>query len=109
MLPVLTEILENKDWVEGETKQDCERKAFKRLAPKLCKVFGKGKVILLGDGLYACGPVIKICRGYNWNFMLVLKEDGLKEVWKEDTGLMRLEPENSLRIDYEYTGILRNL
>lgn len=100
VLPVLTEILENKDWVEGETKQDCERKAFKRLAPKLRKIFGKGKVTLLGDGLYACGPVIKICRKYNWDFMLVLKEDGLKDVWKEATGLMRLEPENSLRIDW---------
>jgi hypothetical protein len=100
VLPVLTEILENKDWVKGETKQDCERKAFKRLVPKLYKIFGKNKVILLGDGLYACGPVIKICREYNWDFMLVLKEDGLKDVWKEATGLMRLEPENSLMVNW---------
>ena len=100
VLPVLTEILENKDWVKGETKQDCERKAFKRLAPKLYKIFGKNNVTLLGDGLYACGPVIKICREYNWDFMLVLKEDGLKDVWKEATGLMRLEPENSLIVHW---------
>lgn len=100
VLPVLTEILENKDWIEGETKQDCERKAFKRLAPKLRKIFGKGNVILLGDGLYACGPVIKICRDYNWDFMLVLKEDGHKDFWKEATGLMRLEPQNILCVNW---------
>ncbi|MBC8035387.1 MAG: transposase family protein [Chitinophagaceae bacterium] len=100
VLPVLTEILDNKDWIEGETKKDCERKAFKRLAPKLCRIFGKGNITLLGDVLYACGPVIKIYREYNWDFMIVLKEDGLKDVWKEATGLMRLEPENSLRVDW---------
>jgi hypothetical protein len=98
VLPVLTEILDNSDWVEGETKQDCERKAFKRLAPKLLKIFGKGNVTLLGDGLYACGPVMKICVDYKWDFMLTLKEDGLKDIWKEANGLIRLEPENSLTI-----------
>lgn len=100
VLPVLTEILENKDWVEGETKQDCESKAFKRLAPKLQKIFGKGKIILVADGLYACGPVIKICRSYNWEFMLTLKEDGSKDLWREATGLMRLETENSLQVNW---------
>lgn len=100
VLPVLTEILENTDWVEGETKQDCERKAFKRLAPKLKRIFGKDNVILLGDGLYSCGPVIKICKSYNWDFMLVLKEDGSKELWKEATGLMRLEPADSLAMNW---------
>ena len=100
VLPVLTEILGNNDWIEGETKQDCERKAFERLAPKIKKIFGKGKVILLGDGLYACGPVIKICKNYNWDFMLVLKEDALKDLWKEANGLMKLEPTNSLATNW---------
>lgn len=100
VLPVLTEILENKDWVEGETKQDCERKAFKRLAQKLCKIFGKGNVTLIADGLYACGPVIKKCREYQWDYMIVLKEDGLSDVWKEATGLMRLEPSNSMLVNW---------
>lgn len=95
-LPVLTEILENKDWVEGQTKQDCESKAFYRLAGKLLKIFGKGKVTLIADGLYACGPVIMKCRENRWDYMIVLKEDALTDVWKEATGLMRLEPANSL-------------
>lgn len=100
VLPVLTEILENKDWVEGESKQDCESKAFKRLAKKLYRIFGKGKVTLVADGLYACGPVIKKCREYQWDYMIVLKEDGMSDVWKEATGLMRLEPSNCLQVNW---------
>lgn len=100
VLPFLTEILENKDWEEGETKQDCEYKAFKRLAGKLCKILGKGKVTLLADGLYACGPVVRICREYRWDYMIVLKEDALPGVWKEATGLMRLEPSNSANVKW---------
>lgn len=100
VLPVWTEILENKDWVEGENKQDCERKAFKRLAKRLCKIFGKGSVTLIADGLYACGPVIKQCREYRWEYMIVLKEDGMTDVWKEANGLIRLEPGNCLEVEW---------
>ncbi len=100
VLPILTEILENKDWVEGESKQDCESKAFKRLAGKLYKIFGKGNVTLVADGLYACGPVIKKCREYQWDYMIVLKEDGMTDVWKEANGLIRLEPTNCLHVNW---------
>lgn len=96
VLPVFTEILENKDWVEGQTKQDCESKAFYRLASKLVKIFGKGNVTLIADGLYACGPVIRKCLEYQWDYMITLKEDAMPDVWKEATGLMWLEPKNSL-------------
>jgi hypothetical protein len=100
VLPVLTETLENKDWVEGQTKQDCESKAFTRLAQKLYKIFGKGKVILLADGLYACGAVIKKCREYQWEYMITLKEGAMPDVWKEATGLMWLEPSNSICVNW---------
>ncbi len=100
VLPVLTETLENKDWVEGQTKQDCESKAFKRLAHKLYKIFGKSKVILIADGLYACGPVIKKCREYHWEYMISLKEDAIPDVWKEATGLMWCEPANGLCVNW---------
>lgn len=100
VLPILTEVLENKDWVEGQTKQDCESKAFTRLAKKLLKIFGKGNITLIADGLYACGPVIRKCREYQWDYMIVLKEDAIPDVWKEATGLMWLEPSNSLCVKW---------
>lgn len=96
-LPILTETLDNSDWVPGQTKQDSERKAFDRLAQKLCRIFGKGNVTLVADGLYACAPVIKKCREYRWEYMITLKEGSIPDVWKEATGLMWLEPTNSIR------------
>ena len=95
-LPVLTETLDNSDWVPGQTKQDSEIKAFGRLARKLYKVFGRGNVTLVADGLYACGPVIRKCREYQWDYMITLKEGSIPDVWKEATGLMWLEPANSI-------------
>ncbi|MGI6449370.1 MAG: hypothetical protein ACOX3R_03455 [Desulfitobacteriia bacterium] len=91
-LPLLSEFLKNEEYIEGVNKQDCERKAFERLAKRLKEAFPKLKITLLVDGLYACGPVIQKCREYGWGYMIVLKEDGMKDVWREAMGLMRLNP-----------------
>ena len=52
-LPLYSLFLSNEDWKKGETKQDCERKAFYRLAEKLKKLFRNSRIILSIDGLYA--------------------------------------------------------
>jgi len=95
-LPLMSEFLKNEEYKDESTKQDCERKAFYRLARKIKKRFPRLKIAVVLDGLYACGPVIRICRDNNWDYMLVLKEDALKDVWHEAMGLMRLEPKDSL-------------
>lgn len=89
LLPVLTEMMENKDWERGKTKQDCELKSFKRLSEGLYKIFGKGKLTLVADGLYACGPVMSICRKYEWDFMINLKEGSLPDVWEDAQGQIK--------------------
>lgn len=95
-LPFMSEILKNEEYRDEKSKQDCELKAFYRLAEKIKKRFPRLKIAVVLDGLYACGPVIRLCRLYKWDYMIVLKEDALKEVWREATGLMRLEPKNTL-------------
>jgi hypothetical protein len=50
------------------------------------------------DGLYACGPVIRSCRQYGWDYMLVFKEGSLKDVWREVIGLINLTPENTRKL-----------
>ncbi|MBU3192345.1 hypothetical protein, partial [Clostridium bowmanii] len=60
------------------------------------KRFPKLKVAVAMDGLYACGPVIKLCRNYGWDFMLVFKEGSIKDTWREAMGLIRLTPENTI-------------
>lgn len=97
-LPLMSIFVKNEGYIEGTTKQDCEQKAFKRLAKKLKQEFPKTRISLVMDGLYACGPIIQICKKNDWDFMIVLKEDSLKEVWREAIGLMRLDPENSLKV-----------
>lgn len=97
-LPLMSEFLNNDEYKDiSSNKQDCERKAFYRLAQKIKKRFPKLKVAVTMDGLYACGPVIKICRDYGWDFMLVFKEGSIKDTWREAMGLIRLTPENTIK------------
>jgi hypothetical protein len=96
VLPLMSEFLENDTELEKiesdeEWKQDCELKAFYRLATRLKKEFPRLRLTLLLDGLYANGPVIEICRKNKWQFMIVLKDDSLPSVWEEVNGLMRLD------------------
>jgi len=97
-LPLMSVFLKNQDYIEGVTKQDCERKAFQRMAGKLKKSFPRTRIAVVVDGLYACGPIIHTCRTNGWDYMIVLKEDCLKDVWHEATELMRIDPENSLEV-----------
>jgi transposase len=81
-IPLMSEFL---SYTEGDTerkKQDCEIKAFKRLARRLKSTFKKLPIMLLLDGLYANGPVMQICHDNRWDYMIVLKDDSLITVWR---------------------------
>ena len=60
-----SEFVENVN--EKETKQDCETKAFKRLAEKIKKEYPKLKIIISGYALYANKPVLDICEKMDGN------------------------------------------
>jgi len=92
-LSIMTEFIENK----GETKQDCELKAFYRLAGRLKKRFPRLPILLTMDGLFANGPTFDLCERYGWRFMIVLKDHHLPSINEEFAGLSALQPENSLR------------
>jgi len=97
-LPLMSEFLNNEEYREVSTnKQDCERKAFYRFAERIKKRFPKLKISVTMDGLYACGPVIRTCRDYGWDYMLVFKEGSMKDAWREAMGLIRLTPENIMK------------
>lgn len=93
-IPLMSEFL---SYTEGDTerkKQDCETKAFKRLARRLKSTFKRLPIILLLDGLYANGPVMKICHDNRWDYMIVLKDESLSTVWGEYNALQGLESRN---------------
>lgn len=96
-IPVMSEIL---SYSEGDTdtkKQDCEQKAFKRLARRLKGEFAHLSIMVLLDGLYPNGPIMELCRKNKWDFMIVLQDKSLKSVWEEYEGLKKLETKNRFR------------
>jgi len=72
---LLTEFIENTD--PSQSKQDCESKAFQRLAKRLKARFPRLPLCLLLDGLYADGPTFQLCEKYDWKYLIVLQESDL--------------------------------
>ena len=94
MIPFMSEFLDYNKGDLGKDKQDCEQRALHRLATRLKEAFPALPIMLLLDGLYANGPVIKHCRDNNWQYMIVLKDKELPTVMEEFEALSGLEPNN---------------
>jgi hypothetical protein len=94
VIPLLSEFLEYEQGDMENNKQDCEQRAFKRLAERLKTYFPRLKILLLLDGLYANGPIMAQCDQYQWQFMIVLKDDSLSTVWDEFSSLLEYQSEN---------------
>jgi hypothetical protein len=90
-IPLFTEFVENRG---HHSKQDCELKAFYRMAAKIKDHFPQLPIMLTLDGLFACGPVFGRCREYGWKYMAVLKDADLPTVNQEFESLSVLQPEN---------------
>jgi hypothetical protein len=88
---IATEFIENED--ENVSKQDCETKAFKRLAKELKRKHPRLPICILGDSLYASEPVFKICDENGWKFLIRFKEGSIKSVAREFNIIKDLECE----------------
>ena len=102
-LSVGTEFIENPPGLDAEDyqsiKQDCELKAFYRLAPRLKAAFPRTALCLTADSLFACGPVLSICEDFHWSYVFTLKPDAMPAVWQDVTSLLELCPENKLILE----------
>jgi hypothetical protein len=96
-IPLMSEVLSYTQGDTGNDKQDCELKAFYRLAKRLKSAFPALKIMVLLDGLYANGPLVECCRQNKWQFMTVLKDDALPSVMSEFEALAALEAKNRHR------------
>jgi hypothetical protein len=76
-----SEFVENAN--ENVTKQDCEINAFKRLAEKIKNEYPKLKILISGDALYACKPVLDICKENGWKYIIRFKEGAIPSLYKE--------------------------
>lgn len=62
VIPLMTEFLDYREGDGERAKQDCETRAFHRLAARIKQAFPRLPVMLLLDGLHAQGPVMERCR-----------------------------------------------
>ncbi len=90
------------EWVENPEgkydKQDCELKAFGRLAEKLKKDFPRLPICIVGDGLYPNQTFFRICGENGWEFIVSFGDGNLPSVWEEIRELKGLSEENRRQI-----------
>jgi hypothetical protein len=100
VIPLMSEFLVYSEGDVSRDKQDCETKAFYRLAARLKQAFSHLPIMVLLDGLFPTGPVMEICRKNNWQFMIVLQDKSLPSVWEEFHGLKQLEKNNDFTMKW---------
>lgn len=85
------------EWIENPKdydKQDCEQKAFGRLAVKLKRYFPQLPMCMLADGLYPNKTFFDTCKKNDWRFIVTLKDGNLKSLW-EDIDMELLTSQNT--------------
>jgi len=85
-ISIASEFVENQPGRDFD-KQDCEQKAFQRLALRIKKFFPRLPICLLADGLYPNNTVFDICKKYGWGFIITLKDGSLRS-FQEEVGLL---------------------
>ena len=86
---------------ESVNKQDCETKAFKRLANKIKKEYPRLRIIISGDALYASKPVMEICKENKWKYIIRFKEGSIPTLYKEYETIVATDNESKIE-NYEF-------
>lgn len=68
---------------DGAEKNDCERVAAKRLLKSLTEKYPQTKMLLVEDALYANAPHIREVAANGWNYILNVKPDSHKSLFKQ--------------------------
>lgn len=100
---IASEMIENSDEYvnksDEEVKQDCESRAFVRLAEKIKKKFPRLPIVITADSLYVTQRVLKICKKYHWDYIIRYKEGSASSIAKEYRSLPEKE---TVGTDIEY-------
>lgn len=70
---------------DGDTKNDCERNAAKRLFAHLVALMGSQSVVFALDALYGCAPIIEQigASSPHWRYVINAKESGHKHLFAQ--------------------------
>ena len=82
-------------------KQDCETKAFKRLAEKIKKEYTRLPILISGDALYANKTVLEICQKNKWKYLIRFKEGAIPTLYEEFNKIVK-ENNESKKAGYEF-------
>ncbi len=110
-LSLATEWIANEEKSEYE-KQDCELKAFRRLAVKIKKYFPALPILIAADGLYPNQTFFEICKNNGWHFVATFQDNSLKSIQEEivwfknkpdgKTSIYRTEKHIRVTLTYTY-------
>jgi hypothetical protein len=89
-LPIACDFIENPGKVY--VKQDCEIKAFRRLEPKLKRLYPQTPFWLLLDALYADQNVLRAAVRNGWNVAITFQDSDMPALWTEAQSLLALCP-----------------
>ena len=81
---------------DDRVKQDCESKAFVRLAEKIKKRFPRLPVIITADGLYVTQRVLQICKDYGWDYIIRYKEQEYRALPEKENAGDGIEYQNQI-------------
>jgi len=94
------------EWIANDAernfnKQDCEMRAFQRIAVKLKKYFPRLPVCILADGLYPNDTFMQTCADKDWPYIAMLKDDSLKTL---QTDVVDTENKHRHRQERQHTS-----
>lgn len=102
-ISVATVWIENSE--DGEyDKQDCERKAFTRMANKLKTLYPRLPILILADGLYPYEGFFATCQANQWAYCVTFKDGNLPSVWQQANKLAPLQLSNTRSEKYFLPG-----
>jgi hypothetical protein len=91
------------EWIKNPqvefNKQDCQLKAFGRLAEKIKKIHPRMKICTVADGLYPQQIFFEIYEQKNWKWILTFQNGNLPSIWSQviknqDLGFRHFKGEN---------------
>ncbi|MBS0627634.1 MAG: transposase [Verrucomicrobia bacterium] len=72
---------------DGETKNDCERNAFRRFLEDLKKEHPQLSLTMVSDALLANAPHVNTVKSYGHHFIIVAKSEGNKKLYESVKGI----------------------
>jgi len=91
-----TEVIENEE--NFVSKQDCEKKAFHRLAKILKERYPRLAMCFLLDGLYPDQYILRVCEKNQWGYFITLKDKCLPTI--HEAANWQLEDNPGQSVDY---------